>query len=548
MSKNNLHRTLTLSNATYWNPTTGEQLNTAEIERLLTRDIHHITALSEYHLLGNETLRNDLDTYLQDDINPRQPAAIGRALGITWPPDIQPTRATGASRQAQIAQARTITETLSALERWKAWEGTTEKHVSQGWARTVNPTLPRYLAPRVELSSANRQYSYWSNDVLTDDVDFLELMLVVDYTWVLVLLPKPKKRILNDALKLCLPNLRPSEDGIILYDVVVEYEYHYTLFNTDHAVAVDVGTTQYATVSYVETATGNIIESTTLSERVHALANSIKASEKQKRNLLKKGDQCARAGDAITAAYYYQEAVLHREAASRKKRELAIIAGQEIAAFAFEHGNASVLFEDLGWLKNTMQNGRWNRGALLKWTRDYVEFNGGRLFTVSARNTSQDCHLCGEQVVFLDDRMVRCDACGMVADRDVNATGNIGKRGHELLKKAVATRAKAKKATGVQVRRSPVVRASLKYPGRDRSKSGPTPRRPRKRKKSVSARGEVLSGIVNSSPRALSERKGRMVVGDVSVKNARGGTFLRQLEPYRFDLDRVYRLEPTYRS
>ena len=547
MGNNNLHRTIPLSNATYWDPDTGEQLDTTEMEHLLIRDIHHITALSEYHLLGNETLRDDLNNYLQDDDNPRQATAIGRALGITWPPDIQPARATGASRQGEIARARTINETLSYLERWRACQGTTEKHVSQGWARTVNPTPPRYLAPRVELSNANRQYSYWSNDVLSESVDYLELMLVIDYRWVLVLLPKPKKRILKDALKLCLPNLRPSEDGSILYDVVVEYEYHYTLFNINYAVTVDVGTTQYATVSYVETATGTILESSTLSERIHALANSIKASEGQKRNLRNKGDLCARAGDAITATSYYQEAVLHREAASRKKRELAIIAGQEIAAFAFERGNAPVLFEDLGWIKNTMQNGRWNRGALLKWTRDYVEFNGGRLFTVNSWNTSQDCHVCGEQVMFLDDRIVRCYACGMVADRDVNATGNIGKRGHELLKKAVATRAKAKKATEVAVRRSPLVRPSLKYPGRDRSKSGPTLKRPRKRKPS-SARGEVLSGIVNSSPRALSERKMRAVVGDVSAKNARGGTFLRQLEPYRYDLDRVFRLEPVYRS
>lgn len=61
------------------------------------------------------------------------------------------------------------------------------------------------------------------------------------------------------------------------------------------------------------------------------------------------------------------EAQLHREAALRKKRELAILAAQEIADLSHQWGNAVVAVEDLSWISNTMQNGRWNRSAFTQW-------------------------------------------------------------------------------------------------------------------------------------------------------------------------------------
>ena len=59
------------------------------------------------------------------------------------------------------------------------------------------------------------------------------------------------------------------------------------------------------------------------------------------------------------------EAQFHREAASREKRGLAILAAQEIAGLSRAWGNAVVAVEGLGWIRNTMQHGRWNRGALV---------------------------------------------------------------------------------------------------------------------------------------------------------------------------------------
>ena len=170
------------------------------------------------------------------------------------------------------------------------------------------------------------------------------------------------------------------------------------------------------------------------------------------------------------------EAQLHREAASRKKRELAILAAQEIADLSHVWGNAVVTVEDLSWISNTMQNGRWNRGAFVKWLTHYVSQNGGWVVAVSAANTSQWCHACGQRVTHPAYKLSVCPEHGAM-DRDVNAAANIAARAVSRVVKARATRAKNRKLGKQAELRTPPARTSLKYPGRDRTKNKPTPKR-----------------------------------------------------------------------
>ena len=62
-------------------------------------------------------------------------------------------------------------------------------------------------------------------------------------------------------------------------------------------------------------------------------------------------------------------------------------------------------------------------------------------------------------------------------DRDVNAAANIAARAVPRVAKARVTRVKNRKLQPQVALRTPVARNSLKYPGRDRTKSAPTPRR-----------------------------------------------------------------------
>lgn len=241
---------------------------------------------------------------------------------------------------------------------------------------------------------------------------------------------------------------------------------------------MDVGIHNYATVAVRDTKTGKITHQTTLSQRVHSLWNSIRASEKQVKQLHKKTKSILYDRQARMSAL--DEAQLHREAATRKKRELTIIAAQEIAYLSHFYGNAVVAVEDLGWVRNTMQNGRWNRGAFTQWLTHYVSQNGGWVVTVNAANTSQLCHKCGTEVTHPVHKVSRCAKHGDV-DRDVNAAANIAARAVPRVEKARKTRAKNRKLHKEKVLlKTPIARASLKYPRRDRTKCAPTPKRKKK--------------------------------------------------------------------
>ena len=87
---------------------------------------------------------------------------------------------------------------------------------------------------------------------------------------------------------------------------------------------MDVGVNNYAAVVVREVAAGRIVYEATLSQRVRSLWNSVRASQWQVRDLKAKAATLLCGRQARMAAL--GEARFHREAASRKKRELAILA------------------------------------------------------------------------------------------------------------------------------------------------------------------------------------------------------------------------------
>lgn len=152
--------------------------------------------------------------------------------------------------------------------------------------------------------------------------------------------------------KVTLPLVK-IEDGAPVFIFSVVTDNPVIQFSGDYTIGVDVGINDYATVVVRNTVTGKITHQTTLSQRIHSLWNSIKASEKQVRQLREKANSLSLYDrQAIMAAR--DEADLHRKAASRKKRELAILAAQEIAYLSHQFDNAVVAVEDLSWIINTM--------------------------------------------------------------------------------------------------------------------------------------------------------------------------------------------------
>ena len=483
MAKNQTYKAFT-ARPTHVMDLNGELLESAPILSQLVTEVQGISAYATF------IARNDAE--LEDGLaraTAVQAATAGRQAGITMPEFLaadkkdkngepvkdehgEPVKSkTGRSRKEWLVRHNAVTAFRSWQERVKAVNGESSKHVSQGWKRTMNASPPSYGEDFVNLGAVDSQYALIENNPFFDGEIILKMVIQgVRYR---LIFPFNNNRF--PVGKVTLPVVK-VKDNQPVFIFTVATDNPVVQFSGDYVIGVDVGINNYATVVVRNIKTGEITYKTTLSQRVHSLWNSVRASEQQVRALLEKAKPILYDRPARRAAL--EEAQLHREAASRKKRELAIVSAQEIAYLSHFWDNAVVAVEDLGWVKNTMQNGRWNRGELVKWLTHYVAQNGGWVVSVNAANTSQVCHKCGSEVTHPEHKVSDCTKHGKM-DRDVNAAANIAARAVAKVKTARNTRANNRKLQPQAPLKTPVARASLKYPGQDRTKSAPTPKRKR---------------------------------------------------------------------
>ena len=464
----------------------GVLLDRAPILSQLATEVRGVSAYATYVARNDAELGSELAK-----ISVSQPAEAGRLAGVKMPDFLVPDKKdedgkplkdksgksvkvkTGRSRKEKLIQHNAVTAYRSWQERVDAVNGESSKHVSQGWKRTMNASPPSYGEDYVNLGSVDRSYAVIENNPFADGEIILKMVILGN--WYRLIFKFDNTRFTEG--KVTLPVVK-VENGKPVFIFTVTTDNPVVQFSGKYIIGVDVGINNYVTVVVRNTETGGIAYSTTLSQRVHSLWNSIRASERQVKQLREKAKPIVYDRQAKMAAL--DEAQLHREAASRKKRELAILAAQEIAALAHLYDNAVVAVEDLSWVKNTMQNGRWNRGELVQWITHYVSQNGGWVLVVNAANTSQVCHECGGKVTHPTHRVSKCAKCGAM-DRDVNAAANIAARAVKKVATARNTRANNRKLQPQEALKTPIARKALKHPGGSRNKNCPTPKRKKRR-------------------------------------------------------------------
>lgn len=448
----------------------GELLDSAPVMAELATEIQGISAYATYVVRNDEALESELA-----HVKATVPAEAGRRAGVNMP-DFLETGRVGRSRKERLVRYNVVASFRSWQERAKAANGESSKYVSLGWKRTANATAPSYGEDTINLGAVDRNYALIENNPFTDGE--ITLKMVIRGKWYRLIFDFDNKRFTEGKVTLPLVKVEDNQP-VFIFSVVTDNPV--VQFSSDYTIGVDVGINDYATIAVRSTKTGKIVQQTTLSQRVHSLWNSVRASERQVKQLRKKATRILQDSlyerQAIMSAL--DEAQLHRKAASRKKRELAILAAQEIAYLAHFYDNAVVAIEDLSWISDTMRNGYWNRGAFVNWLTHYVSQNGGWAVSVSAANTSQVCHVCGKKVTHPTHKVSVCAVHG-VMDRDVNAAANIAARAVPKVEKARVKRSKNSKLQPPTPLKTPITRCSLKYPGRDRTKNTPTPKRKKK--------------------------------------------------------------------
>ena len=449
----------------------GELLDSSPVLAQLASEIQGISGYATFVVRNDMKLGPELA-----QTGTVQPTTAGRRAGVTMPrffvedEDGKPiVGKSGRSRKEALIQHRVVTSFHSWQERVKAVNGESDKYVSQGWKRTVSASPPSYGEDYINLGAVDKHYAVIENNPVVDGE--IVLKMVIQGEWYRLFFRFDTMRFPEGKVTLPLIKIENNQP-VFIFTVVTDNPV--VQFSGDYTIGVDVGVRNYATVVVRNSNTEKIVYQTTLSRRVHSLWNSVRASEKQVKQLSKKAKSILY--DRQTKMSALDEVQFHREAASRKKRELTIVAAQEIAYLSHLWGNAVVAVEDLSWISNTMQNGRWNRGEFVEWVTHYVSQNGGWVVSVNSANTSQVCYLCGSKVTHPIHEVSLCLKCGAM-DRDVNAAANIAARAVPKVEKARKTRAKNRKLQPQTPLKTPVARDTLKYPSRDRTKNYPTPKR-----------------------------------------------------------------------
>lgn len=453
----------------------------------LRSDIRLLTAMTEYQLAADPEIRSRVAS-----MNGKPANAAGRQLGYTLPPELLPEA--GVSRFLMLFRDKLVRETRSWNARTEAENG--EREASPGWKRTADSTRPTDLVPKISLSAVDNQYALllWEPDLIT-------LRLVIKGVWYELQFDTDLSRFNKYAPfnKITLPDIRENSNGELVFSFTAAYEKVYPEISSQYVVGVDVGKNSFYAASVLDTETKRIVYSTLGSLRVRRLTRSCKSTEKQIRFLTRKSAKLRRLGLHLPENRSRNDNILReiaqqRSKLSRKKRELAILAAQEVVDLSHKWDTAPIAVEELSWIVNTMATGRWNRGAFVFWLTNLAEFNGTLVTKVNAANTSQICYVCKTPVSHPEHGVSVCATCGTEINRDIGASGEVASRCVNYFSKVAETRREHPKKVKRISSRVPKTRETLKFPGQDRTKSSPTPKRPRVKKKEVKLPSRPLTG------------------------------------------------------
>ena len=380
---------------------------------------------------------------------------VGKALGIELYPK---RRGTGRSSFKKMVQNYAVTQL-------RGWQFRVDVHtgkrtLKESVRKRLSPNRPKNLKPILPLYATNSNYR-----AIRINGSITELDMVVNERWVTFHFKTPE-RFLEPGVRVIAPKIYVDDRDRVMFDWYVELPVERSEFSSQYVIGVDVGIANFATAVVRNIITGEVVETSFMNRRVRSLENKIQRIRNQIAALHRKGRG--------------NEAAPHRLALANRRKELAILIGQEIADLSYRHDNAIVAVEDLSHIKNTMKHGRWVRGLIIKRITDMVESNGGRVMKVNPAYTSKKCHQCGEELDLTNYRTPICTSCRVGWDRDENAAANIAVRlkDKDRHEKSCATR--KKHASKKRRRNSKGSLRPLKHPLR---KTGPTPKAPQNQAK-----------------------------------------------------------------
>lgn len=386
-----------------------------------------------------------------------KPAVAGRRMGIRFSVS---GRGTGRSRFEWMVREYAVLQLRSWRERCKVRAGEADRYSSAGFKRTASSNKPDFLKPRLALSVTDKSYH-----TIRLNNSTVELDMVVNQRWVTFTFKTPA-RFTELGVRVIAPTISIDDKNRVMFNWHLEIPVERVSFSDKYVVGVDVGIVNHTTAVVRNIVTGEVVEASFMNQRVRSLENKIKRTKTQIAALYRKNR--------------LDEIESHRKALSNRRKELAILIGQEIADLSWRYGNALVAVEDLSHMLNTMKHGRWVRGMIIDRIKNMVESNGGRVMTVNSAYTSRKCHRCSENLDMTDYRTPTCSVCRVGWDRDENASANIAGKLKDKDRHEKSCQTRKKHASKKRRKNSKGSLRPLKHPLK---KTGPTPKAPQNRTK-----------------------------------------------------------------
>lgn len=471
-----------------------QEISIGTIQNKFTKTIKTVQTMVEW---GRKSNSQDAEYYkaINDKANPEtgeilpnQNNEIGRILKYRYQ-EYLPEEMLVKSRVERLINHNHISDDKTMGKKWKAFYN--DEYISQGWQRTLKMTPPT-ASPSINLGAVNNLYSS-----MTIKESIIELHTVVYDIKAILHFKIPDYYIQQDYKKISLPIISLNKSNEISYHFSFEFDRQFPEISSKYVIGVDAGINYPYVASVVDTQTKKVVKTVLPSQRVMSLARDIRITKEQISNLKKKLINADKNNNDYKYWVCKNEIEQERCGLKKKRREFAIVIGQEIADVSVNYDNAIVAVEDLSWVRNTMQNGRWNHGEQVKWLRHYCDLQGLLCYTVNARDTSQLCSVCDSRIVHKSDRLVFCNSCKIELDRDVNASINIAKRViNSAVKSSVTRSSTIKRKKKSKAFKNPVVRV----PSRKNTVRNPLGKKNRvtpKRVNKVKREKVLLDKVVN---------------------------------------------------
>ena len=201
------------------------------------------------------------------------PAVAGRRAGVTMLGFLVSGKS-GGSRKEWLVCDSVVTACRSWKECDKAANGESSKYVSQGWRRTVDGFMLSCGEGYVILGVVGRAYARIEGGLFLDGE--IILRVVIQGLWYRLIVSFDNKRFTEGGVTLPVIKVGGGRP-VFIFTVVTDNPV--VQFLGDYVIGVDVGVNNYATAVVGGAKAGRMVYETMLSQRVHSLWNSVRASE-----------------------------------------------------------------------------------------------------------------------------------------------------------------------------------------------------------------------------------------------------------------------------